>query len=185
VSEEKKKKVVKTIKVDLDKCHGCRACEVACAAFHSTPKYSAVNPARSRIRVYRDELNDVFLPVRAGAYAKAECEGHQSYVINGKEYGECNFCNAPCPSRDLFKEPDSGLPLRCDMCEADPPLEEPMCVQWCKADALIYEVREEEVEQEEELEEEELELGLEEMADKYGLDKLIETVVRLAEAREA
>jgi len=82
VSEEKEKKIIKSIKVDLDKCHGCRACEVACAAFHSDPKYSIVNPARSRIRVYRNELDNVFLPVRAGAYTKAECEGRQTYVIN-------------------------------------------------------------------------------------------------------
>jgi len=60
-----------------------------------------------------------------------------------------------------------------------------MCVKWCLADALIYEEREEEVEEEEEIKEDELELGLELMADKYGLDKLIETVVRMAESREA
>jgi len=76
VSEEKEKKIIKSIKVHLDKCHGCRACEVACAAFHSDPKYSIVNPARSRIRVYRNELDNVFLPVRAGAYTKAECAMH-------------------------------------------------------------------------------------------------------------
>ncbi len=45
----KKKKIVKTIKVDLDKCNGCRACEVACSAYHAAPKYSSNNPARSRI----------------------------------------------------------------------------------------------------------------------------------------
>jgi benzoyl-CoA reductase subunit BamC len=42
---EKKKKIVKIIKVDLDKCNGCRACEVACSSFHSSPKYSSNNPA--------------------------------------------------------------------------------------------------------------------------------------------
>ena len=53
---EKKKKIVKTIKVDVDKCNGCRACEVICSAFHAAPKYSSNNPARSRIRVIRDPL---------------------------------------------------------------------------------------------------------------------------------
>ncbi|MDP2646792.1 MAG: 4Fe-4S binding protein, partial [Desulfobacterales bacterium] len=48
---EKEKKIVKTIKVDLDKCNGCRACEVVCSAFHAAPEYSSNNPARSRIRV--------------------------------------------------------------------------------------------------------------------------------------
>ncbi len=43
---EKKKKIVKTIKIDLDKCNGCRACEVICSAFHATPKYSSNNPAQ-------------------------------------------------------------------------------------------------------------------------------------------
>ena len=43
--------------------------------------------------------------------------GRDKYIIDGKEYDECGFCRAACPSRDLFKEPDSGLPLKCDMCE--------------------------------------------------------------------
>jgi len=61
------------------------------------------------------------------------------------------------PSRDLFKEPDSGLPLKCDMCEDDPPQEKPLCVQWCLNDALTYEEREEEVE--EEVKPEDVEIG--------------------------
>ena len=44
-------KIVKEIKVDLDKCIGCRACEMACSAFHANPKYSSINPARSRMSV--------------------------------------------------------------------------------------------------------------------------------------
>jgi benzoyl-CoA reductase subunit BamC len=47
--------------------------------------------------------------------------GRDKYTIDGKEYDECAFCRASCPSRDFFKEPDSGLPLKCDMCESDPP----------------------------------------------------------------
>jgi len=183
VSREKKKKVIKTIKIDLDKCTGCRACEVACSSFHSSPRYSGVNPARSRVRVIRDELNNVFLPVRAGPYTKAECDGRHTYIINGRDYGECSFCNASCPWRDLFKEPDSGLPLRCDMCETEPPLEEPMCVQWCLVDALTYEEREEEVEEEVKIDD--LEIGLESLVDKYGLDKVTDTLSRIAESRRS
>ena len=51
VKVEKKKKIVKTIKIDVDKCNGCRACEVICSSFHATPKYSSNNPERARIRV--------------------------------------------------------------------------------------------------------------------------------------
>ncbi len=175
---EKKTKIVKTIKVDVDKCNGCRACELICAAFHAEPKYSSINPARSRIQVIFDPINDIYVPVLAGEYTPAECAGRNKYTIDGKEYDECAFCRASCPSRNLFKEPDSGLPLKCDMCESDPPLEEPKCVEVCLVDALTYEEREEEVEEEVQLNE--MEIGLESLVDKYGLDKIMEAVARLA-----
>ena len=173
------KKKVKVIKVDLDKCNGCRACEVACAGFHANPKFSSINPARSRIRMVIDPLNDEYVPIRAGEYTKAECDGRNVYLINGKEYSECSFCGASCPARDLFKEPDSGLPLRCDMCEDDPAQEKPLCVQWCLAEALTYEEYEEEVEEQVRLGD--AEIGLKALIDKYGFQKLVETVARMSQ----
>lgn len=175
----KAKKIVKVINVDLEKCNGCRACEVICSAFHATPKYSSNNPARSRIRIIRDPLKNLFLPVYAGEYTPAECMGRNKYIIDGIEYSECDFCRASCPSRDAFKEPDSGLPLKCDMCEDDPPQEEPLCVQWCLADALTYEEREEEVEEDVKLDD--MEIGLKALADKYGLRELVDAVARLSQ----
>ena len=175
----KVKKKVKTIKIDVDKCNGCRACEVICASFHAAPKYSSNNPARARIRLIRDPIRDVLVPVYAGEYTASECMGRDKYVIDGKEYDECGFCRASCPSRDVFKEPDSGLPLKCDMCEDDPSLKEPMCVQWCLAEALTYEEREEEVEEEVKLGD--VETGLKSLVDKYGLQKLVDTVARMSQ----
>jgi benzoyl-CoA reductase subunit BamC len=179
------KKKVKVIKIDLDKCMGCRACEVACAAFHASPRYSTVNPERSRIRVFRNELKNVFVPVKASFYTKAECAGRHVYAVGEKEqsaYGDgisvCSFCGAACPSRDLFKEPDSGLPLKCDMCEDEPPLEEPMCVKWCLVDALTYEEREEDVE--EEVEVSEMEIAIQSLLDRYGTDKVVDAIARMA-----
>ncbi|MEW5921633.1 MAG: (4Fe-4S)-binding protein [Bacillota bacterium] len=172
----KVKKKVKVIKIDLDKCNGCRACELICSAYHATPKYSSNNPARARIRLIREPLQDVYLPVYAGEYTAAECMGRDKYVIDGKEYDECAFCRASCPSRDAFKEPDSGLPLKCDMCEDE---EEPLCVKWCINDALTYEEREEEVEEEAMLEE--METGLKSLIDKYGLENLVDTIARMSQ----
>ncbi|BEQ14692.1 hypothetical protein [Desulfoferula mesophila] len=176
---EKKTKTVKTIKVDVDKCNGCRACEVICSAFHAAPKYSSNNPERSRIRVIREPLKDVYVPVYAGEYTPAECMGRDKYIIDGKEYDECAFCRASCPSRSLFKEPDSGLPLKCDMCEGE---DEPLCVKWCIVDALTYEEREEEVEEGEEMEE--MEVGLEALADKFGMDKIRDAMARLSQHKK-
>jgi benzoyl-CoA reductase subunit BamC len=168
-------KKIKVIKIDVDKCNGCRACEVICSAFHASPKYSSNNPQRSRIRLIRDPINDKYLPVYAGEYTASECKGRDKYVIDGKEYAECDFCRASCPSRDLFKEPDSGLPLKCDMCEDE---EEPLCVTWCLAKALVYEEREEEREEEPELGE--VETGLEALVKKHGLLKVMDTVARIS-----
>src|SRR4030066_116583 len=103
---EKKKKIVKSIKIDLDKCNGCRSCEVICSALHAAPGYSSNNPARSRIRVIREPIRD------------------------------------------------------------ESPQENPLCVQWCINDALIYEEREEEVE--EDVSPENVEIGLEKLANRYG-----------------
>ena len=177
MSEATNKKKVKVVTVNLDLCNGCRACEVICSAFHTEPKYSINNPSRSRIRVIRDPLRDVFLPVFAGEYTAAECMTRDKYVINDREYDECDFCRASCPSRDAFKEPDSGLPIKCDGCEELEEGEEPWCVRWCLADALTYEEREEEAEEEIELQE--MERGLEALADKFGLQQVLDGLARL------
>jgi benzoyl-CoA reductase subunit BamC len=179
VTEVKKTtKTIKTIKIDVDKCNGCRACEVICSALHAAPQYSSNNPARARIRVIRDPLADVYVPVYAGEYTAAECAGRDKYTIDGKEYEECAFCRASCPSRDFFREPDSDLPLKCDMCETDPTLEEPMCVQWCLADALVYEEREEQVVEATSIED--VDVGLEALANRHGWDKVLDAVSRMS-----
>ena len=105
--------------------------------------------------------------------------GRDKYTIDGKEYDECAFCRASCPSRDEFKEPDSGLRLKCDMCEGE---EEPLCVKWCMHDALILEEREEDIESADiQPEQEDLELGLGSLADKFGVDKIMDALARMSE----
>jgi len=170
------KKKIKSIKIDADKCNGCRGCEIVCSAFHAVPQYGEVNPAKSRIQVTSHRLKNIWLPIFAGEYAPAECMGRDTYVIDGKEYDECGFCRAACPSRDLFKDPDSGLPLRCDMCEGEA---KPKCVEVCLSNVLVYEEREEEVE--EEVKVEEVEAGVASLVDKYGLETITNTVARLAQ----
>ena len=172
-------KTIKTIEIHVDKCNGCRACEVVCSGFHAVPRFSSTNPARSRIRVTRDPLEDIYLPVYAGEYTAAECAGRDKYLIDGREYAECAFCRAACPSRDLFKEPDSDLPLKCDMCASDPDLEEPWCVQWCLSDALVLVEREVEAAPEEAVED--LDVGLEAIADKHGWPQVLDAVRRMSD----
>ena len=68
------------------------------------------------------------------------------------------------------------------MCESEPDLKEPLCVRWCLAEALIYEEREEAVV--EKVEQGKLELGLEFLANEFGMDKLLDSVARMMEKDE-
>jgi benzoyl-CoA reductase subunit BamC len=104
--------------------------------------------------------------------------GRDVYVIDGKEYDECGFCRAVCPSRDLFKDPDSGLPLKCDMCEGE---EQPLCVQWCLTNVLTYEEREEEVDEAVEISA--AEAGVDALIDQYGTAKVAEILARRTQNR--
>lgn len=176
MKNDSKKRTVKTIHIDADKCNGCRACEVICSAFHAMPKYSSNNPARSRIRVVRDPLRDIYIPLYAGEYTESECIGRDKYIIDGKEYDECGFCRASCPSRDLFREPDSGLPLKCDLCDGE---DEPLCVKWCLVGALEVVEREVDVPDEEE-KQGELEIGLESLVKRFGADKVNDIVAQIS-----
>jgi benzoyl-CoA reductase subunit BamC len=168
---------VKVIKIDIDKCNGCRACEAICSAVHSSPIYSGTNPEKSRIRVTFEPVNNLYMPVLASGYTPAECAGRYTYRLKEKKYPECAFCSASCPSRDLFVDPDSGLPLKCDMCE-EAELAEPACVTVCMNDALTYEEMEEEGEPAEIWGE--LEVGLDSLIKKYGVKAVEETITTLA-----
>jgi benzoyl-CoA reductase subunit BamC len=176
-------KTVKEIRIDVEKCTGCRACEMACSAFHAKPRYSSVNPARSRIRVVTNEINDEYVPVRAGNFTRTECDGRHFYQLNGKRYSECSFCRASCPSRDFFIEPDSGLPLKCDMCEDAPPLAEPLCVTVCQPGCLTYEVRQLETEANELEEREAMERGLQSLVNQHGIEAVIDNLKRLSKGQ--
>ena len=68
------------------------------------------------------------------------------------------------------------------MCEDDPPLSRPKCVEKCLNNVLTYEEKEEEVD-EEEVKQAEVEIGLESMIDKYGLKKVIDTVSRMSASK--
>jgi Fe-S-cluster-containing hydrogenase component 2 len=178
------KKKVKEIMINPDKCNGCRACEIACASFHAKPRYSNFNPSRARIRMVINELNDEWIAIRSSSFSKTNCKGRSRYVINGKEYSECSFCSTICPDRKIFKEPDSNLPLKCDMCGEDPE-QVPLCVQICSRDALTYAIREREVESDEKEQHiwQTMEMGLKSLERRYGFEKVKNALFRLAEKK--
>ena len=80
-------------------------------------------------------------------------------------------------------EPDSGLPLKCDMCESVPPLDEPMCVQVCGTDALTYVEREVEREEKPQMKRGQIEVGLESLINLYGLEAVIDSLNQISKVQ--
>ena len=115
------------IKIDHRKCTGCKMCEIACSLRHT----GTINPWRSRIRVFIGE--EFCLPVIAGPYTEAACNSKGSVMVDGLEVDGCVVCRASCPVKSVYKEPDTGIPLKCDFC-GEPP--DPECVKWCDPEAL-------------------------------------------------
>jgi benzoyl-CoA reductase subunit BamC len=64
------------------------------------------------------------------------------------------------------------------MCENDPPLEQPMCVDACTFGALTYEEREEE--KAEQVKSEDMEIAFDVLVKKYGKKKVMDTFARLS-----
>jgi benzoyl-CoA reductase subunit BamC len=65
------------------------------------------------------------------------------------------------------------------MCEGE---EERLCVKWCLSDALILEEKEEEGAEEEQREE--MEIGLEALAKKHGMQKVMDAVARMSMSKK-
>lgn len=124
---------MKRIKINHNKCTGCRHCETACSLEHYE---NEVNPKKSRIRVFLDEETNRYFPVISGPFTEAECTSKYDVSIDGNEFDDCSICRASCPSRPWFREPDTGVALKCDFC-GDPP--NPQCVEVCASYALILE----------------------------------------------
>jgi benzoyl-CoA reductase subunit BamC len=66
------------------------------------------------------------------------------------------------------------------MCQNDPTLEKPVCVDWCLRDVLTYEEREIEVDEDEEAKLDEMKVGLQALAYRFGLDEIKDAVNRMA-----
>jgi len=135
--------VRKEIRIDIEKCTGCRHCELFCSLKHS--EEGVVNPKVSRIRIYSDFDQEISLPIISGPYTDAKCTSKYNIIMGEKEYESCLLCRAACPIRPFFFEPGTEVPLKCDLC-GEPP--DPACVKWCVHGALkLVEVEVEESEE--------------------------------------
>lgn len=133
---------MKYLFVQRENCTGCRSCEYACSQFHE----KTVRPAAARIHVKRfhgvvdvpvicwhcdDSPCIKACPTTPKAIAKDKETNIIKYIDDKTCLGaKCNKCIEACPSQFLRRNPDTGWPMFCDLCDGDP-----QCVKACKLQA--------------------------------------------------
>jgi len=120
---------------DVQKCVGCRMCEVACADFH----YGAISPVLSRMRVAKIEEIGIDLAVACVGCAEKPClecptealsVGTDGQICLDKELCTgCEECVEACPIGAIGFHDD--MPLFCDLCGGTP-----ACEMICPTEAL-------------------------------------------------
>jgi len=129
--------------VDLEKCTGCRACELACSMKH----HSEYNPVKSRIIVFGFAPTASFIPIfcmqceeawcrnicPAGAIAKEERDGFKIVKVSEEKCVGCKICMLACPFGDMGFVSEKQKVQKCDLCEG-----EPACVDACFYGALQF-----------------------------------------------
>jgi Fe-S-cluster-containing hydrogenase component 2 len=132
---------MKRILVQEDVCSGCRACEVACVAWHEG-RFGTVT---ARIRVTKVEPLGVDRPHVCRLCRRAPCvaacptealrrdEATGAILLRSGDCIACAACVEACPFGMATLHPETGLALICDLCGGDP-----ACVKRCATGAILY-----------------------------------------------
>lgn len=129
------------IKVDKNKCTGCRVCELTCSAY----KYGSFNIHRAHCRIPEGEIlpNSPVLCLQCQNAACAKACPKNAIIRNPKTGAleirrdmciKCSVCIKACPLHAIFTDPISGYPIKCDLCQGNL-----LCVKYCPMGALTIE----------------------------------------------
>ena len=126
------------IKVNYDKCTGCRACEVACSAKH----YKVYSPELSRIKIIKFEDKGTDIPITCKQCVNAPCVNNcptqalykdpvtMATLLKEELCIGCGVCVEVCPFSAASLD-NNGISMICDLCGG-----KPECVEVCPANAL-------------------------------------------------
>jgi len=140
---------MKEIFVRLDRCLGCRSCQLACAVEHSSSKtlFAAVaETPRPRHRLYIERADSHNIPLTCRHCDPAPClDACIAGAIHRDERGSvvhredrcvgCWTCLMVCPYGVVGRKQKERIAVKCDRC---PDREVPACVGACPTKALVF-----------------------------------------------
>ncbi len=140
---------MKEILIDIEKCMGCKSCEIACRVSHSQSKnlYTAIFEERlPQRRIYVEKIEDIPVPFNCRHCEDAPCviacmTGALFKTEDGLTmYDEsicvgCFMCVMICPFGIINKNRYEKKIIKCDRC---PDREIPACVEACPTKALKF-----------------------------------------------
>ena len=131
---------MKRILVDVDRCSGCRQCEMVCSFSHENEFGSSI----SRITVLKEDILGLDLPIICWHCNPCNAmENCPEKALERKEEGlifvneekciGCGKCLETCIIGVIKLRPERNTPLICDQCGG-----KPLCVEKCPTKALAY-----------------------------------------------
>ncbi len=133
--------MAKNLLIYPEKCLGCRICEMFCSLSHT----DTCNPTRSRVNIIKMDSDVRCVPMICQQCTDAACEKvcpsgavRRNETTGAMETDRescigCRMCVLACPFGGTGVDPREGIVIRCDLCEG-----EPMCVEVCPYEAIVY-----------------------------------------------
>ncbi|MEO0199238.1 MAG: 4Fe-4S dicluster domain-containing protein [candidate division WOR-3 bacterium] len=130
---------MKVLSVNVEKCTGCKLCEMACSYGH----FKVFSSGKSAVRIVRGKNFYMFYPnvclqcqdafcVRACPTSALSLENHV-IKYDEKRCILCRQCFIACPWGLIYLSPDYEVMIKCDLCGGDP-----LCIKVCFNDAIEY-----------------------------------------------
>lgn len=140
---------MKVIGVYLDRCTGCKTCELYCATERGSQGKTLLKAAqespRPQPRIRVEGSFETSIPLQCRHCSQAPCvdaclagaltrdQKTNLVVLNEERCIGCWTCTAFCPYGIIFPWPERKIALKCDRCIY---MENPVCVDVCPTRAL-------------------------------------------------
>lgn len=127
--------------IDLEKCTGCRSCEIYCSFIND----GVCNPTNSRVRVIKSEQKGINIPTMCMQCEDPPCMAACPVSAIKKEVESglvvidqdscigCKLCMMNCPLGAISLDPVEGKVFKCNLCDGDP-----ICAKICATGAIIF-----------------------------------------------